>query len=87
MYNLLKPLLFRLDAERAHHLTLDSLQKVHRLGLGRLLPQPPACSPRSVMGLDFPNPVGLAAGLDKNGAYVDALAALGFGRHPAPAAR
>jgi dihydroorotate dehydrogenase len=79
MYNLLKPLLFRLDAERAHHLTLDSLQKVHRLGLGRLLPQPPACSPRSVMGLDFPNPVGLAAGLDKNGAYVDALAALGFG--------
>jgi dihydroorotate dehydrogenase len=79
MYNLLKPLLFHLDAERAHHLTLDSLQIVHRLGLSRLLPQPPACSARSVMGLNFPNPVGLAAGLDKNGAYIDALAALGFG--------
>jgi dihydroorotate dehydrogenase len=79
MYNLLKPLLFCLDAERAHHLTLDSLQIVHRLGLSRLLPQPPACSARSVMGLNFPNPVGLAAGLDKNGAYIDALAALGFG--------
>jgi len=79
MYSLLKPLLFRLDAERAHHLTLDALQAVHRLGLSRLLPKPPACSSRSVMGLSFPNPVGLAAGLDKNGAYIDALATLGFG--------
>jgi dihydroorotate dehydrogenase len=79
MYSLLKPLLFRLDAERAHHLTLDSLQVAHRLKLGGLLPKPPACRTRRVMGLDFPNPVGLAAGLDKNGAYIDALASLGFG--------
>ena len=79
MYNLLKPLLFRLDAERAHHLTLDSLQAAYRLGLSGALSNPPACRTRRVMGLDFPNPVGLAAGLDKNGAYIDALAALGFG--------
>ena len=79
MYNLLKPLLFRLDAERAHHLTLDSMQVANRLKLSVLLPKPPVCRTRRVMGLDFPNPIGLAAGLDKNGAYVDALASLGFG--------
>jgi len=80
MYGALRPLLFRLDAERAHHLTLQALQTAYRLGLSRLLfPAPPLCRPRQVMGLDFPNPVGLAAGLDKNGAYIDALAALGFG--------
>jgi dihydroorotate dehydrogenase len=80
MYGALRPLLFRLDAERAHHLTLAGLQAAHNLGLSRLLfPQPPACRVRRVMGLEFPNPVGLAAGLDKNGAYIDALAALGFG--------
>jgi dihydroorotate dehydrogenase len=79
MYSLLKPLLFRLDAERAHHLTLDSLHVARRLRLSGLLPKPPACRTRRVMGLDFPNPVGLAAGLDKNGAYIDALASLGFG--------
>ncbi|MEZ0237390.1 MAG: quinone-dependent dihydroorotate dehydrogenase [Methylophilaceae bacterium] len=79
MYSLLKPLLFRLDAERAHHLTLDSLQVVNRLKLSGLLPKPPVCRTRRVMGLDFPNPIGLAAGLDKNGAYIDALATLGFG--------
>ena len=79
MYSLLKPLLFRLDAERAHHLTLDSLQVANRLKLSGLLPTPPACRSRRVMGLDFPNPIGLAAGLDKNGAYIDGLASLGFG--------
>ena len=79
MYNLARPLLFRLDAERAHHLTLKSLQAAHRLGLDRLLPAPPYCRPRQVMGLEFFNPVGLAAGMDKNGTHIDALAALGFG--------
>ena len=63
MYGLIRPLLFRLDAERSHHLTLDSLQAASKLGLTKLLPQPPACRRRRVMGLDFPNPVGLAAGL------------------------
>lgn len=79
MYGLLKPLLFKLDAERAHHITLDSLQFAQWSGLLSVLPKPAACRLRRVMGLDFPNPVGLAAGLDKNGAYIDALAALGFG--------
>lgn len=79
MYALLKPLLFKLDAERAHHVTLDGLNAASRLGLLALLPKPEQCRPRHVMGLDFPNAVGLAAGLDKNGAYIDALAALGFG--------
>jgi dihydroorotate dehydrogenase len=79
MYGLLKPLLFQLDAERAHHITLDGLNAAQRLGLLAFLPKPKKCRARRVMGLEFPNPVGLAAGLDKNGAYIDALAALGFG--------
>jgi len=77
MYPLLRPLLFTLDPETAHHATLDALKTAHRLGL--LCAKPPVCSPRTVMGLTFPGPVGLAAGLDKNGEYIDALAALGFG--------
>lgn len=79
LYDLARPLLFRLDAERTHHLSMKALQTAYKLGGGRALQVPPACRTRRVMGLDFPNPVGLAAGLDKNGAYIDALAALGFG--------
>jgi len=79
MYTLLRPLLFRLDAETAHHLTLSSLQAAYRLGLSRLIALPANSDPVSCMGITFPNAVGLAAGLDKNGAYIDALAALGFG--------
>jgi dihydroorotate dehydrogenase len=78
MYTLLRPLLFALDAERAHHLTLDSLNSLQRLGLLRGAASPAACA-RSVMGLHFQNPVGLAAGLDKDARYIDALARLGFG--------
>lgn len=79
MYTLLRPLLFALDAESAHHLTLESLQLAVRTGIiGACVPHA-AAAPRSVMGIEFPNPVGLAAGLDKNGEYIDALAALGFG--------
>jgi dihydroorotate dehydrogenase len=77
IYSLLRPLLFSLDPETAHHATLDSLQRAHKLGL--LCAKHPAGTPRTVMGITFPNPVGLAAGLDKNGEYIDALAALGFG--------
>lgn len=79
MYQLVRPLLFRLDAERAHHLTLDGLSLMHRLGLPKPFPRPPECRTRRVMSLEFPNPAGLAAGLDKNGSHIDALAALGFG--------
>jgi dihydroorotate dehydrogenase len=79
IYSLAKPLLFQLDAERAHDVTLKSLKLAEQVGALALLAKPPVCQPRQVMGLTFPNPVGLAAGLDKNGAYVDGLAALGFG--------
>ncbi|HEX6004264.1 MAG TPA: quinone-dependent dihydroorotate dehydrogenase [Burkholderiales bacterium] len=78
MYGLLRPLLFTLDAEKAHHLTLDSLRLLRGLGLPRVSAFPEGCA-REVMGVPFPTPVGLAAGLDKNGDYIDALAALGFG--------
>lgn len=76
---IIRPLLFSLDPETAHHVTLNALQAAHRLGLTSLFAKQPAATPRTVMRLDFPNPVGLAAGLDKNGAYIDALAGLGFG--------
>jgi dihydroorotate dehydrogenase len=78
LYSLARPLLFSLDPESAHNLTLPALRTAARLGLAQWLPRP-APDPRTVMGLRFPNPVGLAAGLDKDGAYIDGLAALGFG--------
>ncbi|TWT23299.1 quinone-dependent dihydroorotate dehydrogenase [Luteimonas marina] len=79
MYGLARPLLFALEAERAHALGLRSLDAVRRLGLVPLLGGRAQPFPTRVLGLTFPNPVGLAAGLDKNGAHVDALFALGFG--------
>lgn len=79
MYPLIRSALFALDPETAHHATLDALKSAHCLGTLPLLVKRPASDPRTVMGLTFPNPIGLAAGLDKNGAYIDALAALGFG--------
>ncbi len=78
MYKLIRPILFKLDPELTHTLALISLQFVYRMGLSRLFSQP-VSTPRTVMGLNFSNPVGLAAGFDKNGDYIDALAALGFG--------
>ncbi|MEC5162176.1 dihydroorotate dehydrogenase [Janthinobacterium sp. CG_23.3] len=78
LYSLARPLLFAMDAEAAHHFTLPALKRAAALGLTRLVKKPRA-DPRSVMGITFPNPVGLAAGLDKDGAFIDALADLGFG--------
>ena len=78
LYSLVRSLLFKLDPETAHGLTLASLAVAHKLGLLNLLPTAQG-KPVRVMGLDFPNAVGLAAGLDKDGAYINALAALGFG--------
>lgn len=77
-YPIARSALFALDPETAHDLSLKSLKRLERIGAGGLL----GCrisSPRDVLGLKFDNPVGLAAGLDKNGEYIDALAALGFG--------
>ena len=78
-YALMRPALFALEAETAHHLTLSSLKALQRIGLVRPSAIDPAQCSSTVMGIRFPNAVGLAAGLDKNGAYIDALAALGFG--------
>lgn len=79
MYSLIRNLLFTLDAETSHELSLDFLSIAQRLKLLNIfLPNIPA-NPVKVMGLDFPNPVGLAAGLDKNGDYFNALGSMGFG--------
>jgi len=79
MYGIARPLFFALDAERAHGLALEALELAWRTGAIGALARPRAALPTRVLGLTFPNPVGLAAGLDKNGAHVDALLALGFG--------
>lgn len=79
MYSLIRPLLFRLSAETAHKYSLSALDVCHALGLSRLLAAKPEPCPVEVMGIRFPNPVGLAAGLDKDARHIDALAALGFG--------
>ena len=78
LYALARPLLFSLDPETAHNVTLPALRRAAAMGLTGFVKKPKP-DPRTVMGITFPNPVGLAAGLDKDGAYIDGLAALGFG--------
>jgi dihydroorotate dehydrogenase len=77
-YPLMKPWLFRLDAERAHTLTVKMMVIAHRLGMLKSVVGTPQ-QPRNVMGLTFPNVLGLAAGMDKSANAVDAWGALGFG--------
>src|SRR6266700_104352 len=79
LYRAVRPFLFALDPETAHRLGLKSLDILARLGASSLVASAAPRMPVRVMGLDFPNPVGLAAGLDKDGEHIDALAALGFG--------
>ena len=79
MFSLLRPALFQIDPEAAHHLTLCGLNTAYTLGLSGIATAHVPDDPRTVMGLSFRNPVGLAAGLDKNGDCIDGLAALGFG--------
>ena len=79
LYSLSRPFLFALDAEAAHGAGLCAIELAYRSGLNPLLASKPKPLPTPVFGITFPNPVGLAAGLDKNAAYVDALASLGFG--------
>lgn len=79
-YPLLRPLLFKLDAETAHHVTVKLLRAAHTLGM--LGSQSDIRNPKSeieAFGLKFPNPVGLAAGMDKSASAVDAWLACGFG--------
>ncbi|MBP8823867.1 MAG: quinone-dependent dihydroorotate dehydrogenase [Flavobacteriales bacterium] len=82
MYQLIRPLLFRLDPERAHHLTFSLLELAKHIpgllaGVGGMRPSSTAAV--EVMGLRFPGPVGLAAGMDKDAKHVDAMARIGFG--------
>lgn len=79
MYSFARPFLFALDAERAHGLGLRAIDTAYRTGTTSLLAPRIAPLPTPAFGLQFPNPVGLAAGLDKNGEHVEALFALGFG--------
>jgi dihydroorotate dehydrogenase len=79
LYGLARPLLFMLDPETAHELTLPSVRLLGRLGFPGLPGKPIPGTRVKVMGLEFPNPLGLAAGLDKHGEFVDAVAAFGFG--------
>ncbi|XOZ34675.1 quinone-dependent dihydroorotate dehydrogenase [Halomonadaceae bacterium KBTZ08] len=79
MYQALRPLFFQLPPETAHSLALETARLVAGTGLLERLWPVPATEPVNVMGLTLPNPVGLAAGLDKEGCYMDALGALGFG--------
>ncbi|MEY3898193.1 MAG: hypothetical protein RLZZ214_3714 [Verrucomicrobiota bacterium] len=80
LYPLARSGLFRLDAEVAHHASMTALRIAEKTGLlGILSPDDEYTSPVEVMGLKFPNRVGLAAGLDKEGNTIDALGRLGFG--------
>jgi dihydroorotate dehydrogenase len=79
LYRALRPLLFELDPETAHSLSLRSLDCLEHLGAVSFATPALPRLPVRAMGLDFPNPVGLAAGLDKDGEHIDGLAALGFG--------
>lgn len=79
IYPLIRKFFFSLDAEAAHGIGMSGVGFAHSAGISCLLSgKVPPC-PVAAMGLSFPNPVGLAAGLDKNGEHIDALAALGFG--------
>ncbi len=78
-YALTRPFLFGLDPEQAHDLTLGALARIQHTPLVCAVAQPRVDDPVTVAGLAFPNRVGLAAGLDKNGRCIDGLAAMGFG--------
>jgi len=79
LYPFVRPLLFKLDPEAAHDLTLAALDAAAVTGIAQVTAPRLPSSPVDAMGLAFPNRVGLAAGLDKNAAHIDGLASLGFG--------
>ena len=79
LYPLIRKFFFSLDAETAHGIGMKGIDLMSAAGLTCAVAKPVASCPLEVMGLKFPNPVGLAAGLDKNGDHIDGLAKLGFG--------
>lgn len=79
LYPLIRKFFFALDAETAHGIGMHGIAFLGATGLAGCLAKPVTPCPVEVMGLKFPNPVGLAAGLDKNGDHIDGLAGLGFG--------
>ncbi|MDH5694122.1 MAG: quinone-dependent dihydroorotate dehydrogenase, partial [Gammaproteobacteria bacterium] len=80
LYTIIKKILFSFDPETAHKITLSGLDWAHRVRLLPILfPSWNSSQSVEVMGLTFPNRIGLAAGLDKNGDHIDSLSALGFG--------
>ncbi|NQZ08593.1 MAG: quinone-dependent dihydroorotate dehydrogenase [Algicola sp.] len=79
MYSLIRNVMFKLDAELTHDLTINNLSRFSNTPVDMLWRQKQLLKPVEVFGLTFPNAVGLAAGLDKNGACIDAFAAMGFG--------
>lgn len=78
-YNLIRPILFCLDPELSHNFSLKAIKLIDQIHLLKYTVKHLPVLPQKVMGLTFPNQVGLAAGLDKNGDYIDALGELGFG--------
>lgn len=79
LYRLLRPFLFMIDPEHAHRLSLMGLDTLEKLGLLKFLMPRPIHAPVTIMGIEFPNQVGLAAGMDKNGDHIMALSRFGFG--------
>jgi dihydroorotate dehydrogenase len=79
LYRAARPFLFALDPEAAHGLALGAFDFARHAGVSRLFASAAQHLPVHALGLDFPNPLGLAAGLDKNGDHIDALLDLGFG--------
>lgn len=79
LYSLTRSLMFQLDPELSHNVALHSMNLASALGVNKLLGAEKLSDPVQVMGINFPNRVGLAAGLDKNGIAVDGMAAMGFG--------
>jgi dihydroorotate dehydrogenase len=79
LYQVFRPALFALDPESAHELAFGGLDLAARCGVARLVLPRVASSPVRAMGIDFPNRIGIAAGLDKNAEHIDGIAALGVG--------
>jgi len=79
MYKIVRFFLFLFNPEFAHHLAMKSLKVANFLGLLAFVQNKNYCKPRIIFGITFNNPIGLAAGLDKNAEYIDCLSKLGFG--------